>query len=269
MSLLGRASVSEHEWYYLTDDDQLRESFPLGVSLRRCCLVCSAWYRGLWHLFDDDYLRHALELVERYADGLATKEELVRARNLVDEIHLQRVACNEPSDWTRHVGFRVARGLSYVLAASLAETNEGMTAEERALLEVHLAGWEAVDTAIGETKLGPEGAPSPAQAAAASREGHRLSSIFRDIFGSTLQEVPHVEPHWLAWNDGTLKRLAEAAYEERALPVGTLDNARLAVLADALEDAGCDNEVIFNYLREQSAVHVRGCWTIDLLLRRE
>jgi hypothetical protein len=48
----------------------------------------------------------------------------------------------------------------------------------------------------------------------------------------------HIAPSVLAWNDGCIVKLAQAAYEERFLPDGTLDNARLAVLADALEESG-------------------------------
>ena len=61
--------------------------------------------------------------------------------------------------------------------------------------------------------------------------------------------------------------LALAAYDERALPGGALDNVRLSVLADALEEAGCD-EAVFGHLREKGP-HVRGCWVIDLILGKE
>src|SRR5262249_33754766 len=47
----------------------------------------------------------------------------------------------------------------------------------------------------------------------------------------------------------TVTALATAAYEERPLPAVTLDPDRLAVLADALEDAGCDNADILSHLR--------------------
>jgi hypothetical protein len=43
--------------------------------------------------------------------------------------------------------------------------------------------------------------------------------------------------------------LAQAAYDERHLPAGTLDAARLAVLADALEEAGCTDPDLLNHLR--------------------
>jgi hypothetical protein len=43
---------------------------------------------------------------------------------------------------------------------------------------------------------------------------------------------------------------------------------RLPILADALEDAGCDNANILNHCR-QPGVHVRGCWVVDLVLGKE
>jgi hypothetical protein len=39
----------------------------------------------------------------------------------------------------------------------------------------------------------------------------------------------------------------------------------MPILADALQDAGCDNEDILNHCR-QPGEHVRGCFVVDLLL---
>ena len=39
----------------------------------------------------------------------------------------------------------------------------------------------------------------------------------------------------------------------------------LPILADALEDAGCDDSDILSHCRS-GPVHVRGCWVVDLLL---
>ena len=59
--------------------------------------------------------------------------------------------------------------------------------------------------------------------------------------------------------------MAQVIYEDRDLPSGHLDNARLAVLGDALEDAGCTDADILKHCRG-SGPHVRGCWVVDLLL---
>ena len=60
--------------------------------------------------------------------------------------------------------------------------------------------------------------------------------------------------------------LAEAAYQERQLPSGELDPARLAVLADALEEAGAD-PVLLQHLRGPGP-HARGCFAVDAALGR-
>jgi hypothetical protein len=44
-----------------------------------------------------------------------------------------------------------------------------------------------------------------------------------------------------------------------------LDTVRLAVLADALEEAGCADPDLLGHLRGPGP-HVRGCWAVDLLL---
>jgi hypothetical protein len=73
---------------------------------------------------------------------------------------------------------------------------------------------------------------------------------------------------WLTWNGGIVPKLAAAIYEERELPQGTLDNTRLAVLADAPEEAGYTNGDILDHCRKPGT-HVRGCWVVDLLLGKE
>ena len=62
--------------------------------------------------------------------------------------------------------------------------------------------------------------------------------------------------------------LAQAAYDLREMPAGTLDAFRIAVLADALEEAGCDNADLLNHLRGPGP-HVRGCWAVDLILGKQ
>jgi hypothetical protein len=92
----------------------------------------------------------------------------------------------------------------------------------------------------------------------------RAGDLLRDIMGNPFRPVT-ADPRWMAWNGGAVVKLAQAAYEERALPSGELDLARLAVLADALEESGCSITDVLDHLRGPGP-HVRGCWVIDLLL---
>ncbi len=68
-----------------------------------------------------------------------------------------------------------------------------------------------------------------------------------------------------AWLTPAVLSLAQAAYKYLALPAGTLDPDRLAVLADSLEEAGCTNPDILGHLRGPGP-HVRGCHIVDMLL---
>jgi hypothetical protein len=53
-------------------------------------------------------------------------------------------------------------------------------------------------------------------------------------------------------------KIAQAIYEERQF-------GDMPILADALEDAGCENADILTHCREAGA-HARGCWPLDALL---
>jgi hypothetical protein len=55
--------------------------------------------------------------------------------------------------------------------------------------------------------------------------------------------------------------LCSPIYEERAFDC-------LRILADALEEAGCDNANILTLCR-QPGPHIRGCWVVDLILGKE
>jgi hypothetical protein len=92
------------------------------------------------------------------------------------------------------------------------------------------------------------------------------SHILRDIFGNPFRPIT-ITPAILTWHDGTIPRLAQAIYEERQMLAGTFDPARMNILADALLDAGCDNEDIIQHCRSDKP-HVRGCWAVDLILEK-
>ncbi len=91
-------------------------------------------------------------------------------------------------------------------------------------------------------------------------EGRMQASLIRDIFGNPFRRVT-VDPSWLAWNDGTVVKMAQAIYDERAFD-------HLPVLADALEEAGCHVPDLVAHCRAPSE-HARGCWVLDLLLGKE
>jgi hypothetical protein len=64
-----------------------------------------------------------------------------------------------------------------------------------------------------------------------------------------------------AWRTDTVLALARLMYESREF-------SAMPILADALQDAGCDSEDILDHCRS-SGPHVRGCWVVDLVLGKE
>jgi hypothetical protein len=83
---------------------------------------------------------------------------------------------------------------------------------------------------------------------------HVQADILRDIAGNPFRPVA-LDPRWLT---STVLGLASAIYAERAFD-------RLPILADALEEAGCDHPNILVHCRGPGP-HVRGCWVVDLIL---
>jgi hypothetical protein len=93
-------------------------------------------------------------------------------------------------------------------------------------------------------------------------ESADLADLLRDIF-NPFRPIT-VSPSCLT---PQVVALAQAAYEHRDLPAGHLAADRLAVLADSLEDGGCEDAVLLGRLRG-GGVHARGCWGVDAVLAR-
>jgi hypothetical protein len=92
-------------------------------------------------------------------------------------------------------------------------------------------------------------------------------ALLRDIFGNPFRPVLFSP----SWRTDTALTLARQMYESR-------DFGAMPILADALQDAGCDNDDnslpprggnLLNHCRDTSLTHVRGCWVTDLVLGKE
>lgn len=89
--------------------------------------------------------------------------------------------------------------------------------------------------------------------------------LFRDFLPNIFLDCPPLPAHC---RTGDVATLAQAAYHER-IGRGELDPVRLAILADALEETGCDRQDVLGHLRSTAAPHYRGCWALDLVLGKE
>ncbi len=87
-------------------------------------------------------------------------------------------------------------------------------------------------------------------------QAHLLREIAAHLFRPVV-----IDPAWLAWSDATVVRLARGIYDEGAFE-------QMPILGDALEEAGCADAIILDHCRQADG-HVRGCWLLDLLMRKK
>jgi hypothetical protein len=231
-------AVTEADWLDCTDPQKMLDFLRDKASDRKLTLLVCACCRSVLHLLPDERAAQVVEEVEGFAEGHGTNTEATM--------------------WTQHVAWEVKRAYRSL-------------PQQTALVETANALVEAT-YGRGSARLVIGRAATAAGRHSGSRAGWvaecvKQCCLARCIVGNPFRPAS-LTPAVLAWNDATVVRLAQAAYEERHMPEGTLDNGRLAVLADALEEAGCADAEILGHLRGQGP-HVRGCWVVDLLLGKE
>jgi hypothetical protein len=240
--------MTEAEWLACEHPRFMLEYLRGRGSGRKLRLFACACCRRIWQLLADKRFRQAVKVAELYADGQARKAELVAARDEAAVAALkeaeQRAARGEfPAHYAQgqaslHPALCVAR--PGPRTSRLFE----WTADRAAATVAKAAGyWGRITFYPG---WGDEMAAQ--------------ISLLREVFGNPFRPVT-LDPAWLSWKDATVVKLAQAVYDERAFD-------RMPVLADALEDAGCDNTDILDHCRGP-ATHVRGCWVVDLILGKE
>jgi hypothetical protein len=191
---------------------------------RKLRLFACGCCRVAWDVLPDDRLREAVRVAERFADGLATKEELAASRAAVEGLRDDRGPFGK-----RPTGVRVAVGM----AVAATEPQASAAAFAMTATVAPLAG--RMRPAAAETYL---------------------CRLLRCVFGNPFRPVDVDRSWWSATAVGLARRI----YEDRAFD-------RLPILADALEDAGCDEAGLLAHCRGDGP-HTRGCWVVDLVLAK-
>jgi hypothetical protein len=205
-------------------------------------LACACARRVLPLAPDSSAFTDAIEVAERYADGVATDADFRAARRAVKKAYL-------------------------VLLGSMSESSRFAAHAAQSTLEKEFFRYKM---SIENAQAAEAARRRPEWDAGQQQEALAQCALVRDIFGPLpFRPLPSLEGSVRAWNDGFILKLATAIYEERSLPEGRLDPQGLAVLGDALEEAGCTDPDILGHLRQQGAVHVRGCFVVDLVLDRK
>jgi hypothetical protein len=230
--------MAEGEWQTCGEPQLMLESLPGDVSERKLRLFACACVRRTWHLLSNHQSREAVEVVERYADSQALLRELEQARERAwsvsgdfdrasDEMEGPPDGCFQAESFAAGAvatACRFADGYPYLVHV----TGTAFSVGE--------AAWHAA-----------VGAGRPAEAPAI-REAEWLAQadLIREVFGYPFHPVPF-RP---GWRTADAVGLAQGVYEDRAFD-------RLPILADALMDAGCEDEQILAHCRSEGP-HVRG-----------
>jgi hypothetical protein len=226
--------MTEAEWLVCRDPVPMLELVRGRASERKVRLLAVAFLRHLRHLLPEERCGPVLEVAERYADEQASLKAMKRARQRAEQLlsWAGSDAANPPSS-------AVPASMRSAAASAVLRTTERSRPMRFTFNLLH----------------DPGNAP-------------HFALLVRDGFANPFRPSLPVPAAVLAWSDGTVRRLAGAIYEERRMPEGMLDSGRLAILADALLDAGCDDDRLIQHCREPGP-HVRGCWAVDRILAKE
>jgi hypothetical protein len=200
------------------------------LSKRKKRLFACACCRRVLHLIPDDRVRAALEVSEEFADWAATRKQLAEAYAIAWEVYEAAMSAGEPEE-------PFTEAVELACSEKLADVAE--VAQEARL-----------DEALYDQ-------PTRKDRKFTARERKAQAMILRDFFGNPFRSVT-VAKKWLV--PGVVS-LAQRIYERRAFD-------EMPALADALEKAGCTDSEMLQHCRREKA-HARGCWVLDLLLRKE
>lgn len=251
--------MTEAEW--LAAIDPTRMLAAIGASERKLRLFACACARRTWSLLDNEAPQQAIAVAERCADEPATAEQLAAAADVAWRYasSMESHAFTSDAHW-RHGAIRgeMADIINLYAWAEAAKAAAAVASREPA---------RAAELAAGAIRLqehAREGGLTDIAPRALASEKRMQAQLLRDIIAL---HRPVIAPSCLAWQDGLVVKLARSAYEERELPSGHLASTRLAILADALEEAGCTDTDLLTHLRAPGP-HVRGCLAVDAVLCR-
>jgi hypothetical protein len=245
--------MTESEWLVCTDPAPMLEYLRGKVSSRKLRLFAVACCRRIGRLLAHEESRQAVEVAERFADGLANNRERQTSSRLVPKIYSygdEDVA--DPRNVDAFATEAVANALfgdndcpsipTYATTCAIAAARA--CANTRAYARgSSIAGGREVAEKVADEVF--------------QEESKQQALLARDIFGNPFRP-PVFQATWLT---PTVTSLAAAMYDPKAFD-------RLPALAEALKQAGCHDSDIMAHCRGPGE-HVRGCWVVDLILEHQ
>jgi hypothetical protein len=241
---VGGVAVDEAVWLAAVVPRPMLDHLRGRLSERKQLLLVCACARRLWLLLPDPRGLELLEAAERYADGEISQDDLLRARFAASTW----ASCESGIDQLTYLRGALCR----------APTGRPEVAWHRT--------WEATSFALNFSAFLVErdrvrfAKPGVVRGKAWDEEARAQADLLREIVGNPFRPCPPLPAAVLRWQDRLVPRLAQSTYDEQRW-------GQLPVLADALLDAGCEDDALLDHCRGD-AEHVRGCWAVDALLGR-
>lgn len=223
-------NVTERQWLTVKSWEPLYNAVNSARNARKLRLFACACCRRLWPLLVDLRCRVAVQTAEAFADGVANKAELAEAGKTARRVG-KELSRQRPDGWGARAG---ELAIEAVQLATHAPRQD--------LFLVMFAAADAIAKARTRTAV---------------EEKAAQGNLLRDIFGNPFRPVAFAPE----WRTDTAAALAKQMYESR-------DFGAMPILADALQEAGCDSEEVLNHCRGDGP-HVRGCWVVDLVLGKK
>ena len=248
--------MTEAEWVASDTPYDMIKFIRLRASRRKLRLLACACCRRIWNLLPDERSRRAVEMSERYADGLASKQEMSAAQGMATEAlrNIEERCRPIESPFGSFKGLseedKTALEATWYLAskqkaAAKAAKGVGRATDRTSTITEEMsqaAGWAFIAEMIGTAR--------PIW----DKSRHNYIVIIKCIFGNPFDSKT-INPSWLT---PQVVSLAQAIYFDRLFEL-------MSELGDVLEKTGCDDPEILSHCRSQNP-HTRGCWVVDSLL---
>lgn len=254
--------MTEAEWLACADPQPMLRLLIGKMSWRKRALFACAYCGQLANPFAHPWQTEVRSAVEAVADEMLP---ISTYRKWTDEVTAERTRLAE---LTAPIPREYSGGEEYLEDQELTPGLEATHALVEALYQcVHfpdlkpdwlglvISDWQ--HWACTLKTIGDSGLPRERVEELIREDETIQATLLRDLFGNPFRPVGF-SPEW---RTDTVAALARQMYDSR-------DFSAMPILADALQDAGCDNDDILNHCRS-GGVHVRGCWVVDLALGKE
>jgi hypothetical protein len=247
-------AMTEAEWLACTDPQKMLEFLNESGNLsdRKQRLFDCACVRRTWHLLRDEKARSAVEIAERFADGLVTLDELRETQAAVlAAAHAKATEAALAAAQGNTTPVLPGTPDSYdVLAAAAGTAWEYRSGADPLRHAAQAIAWEGLLT------NGPSERRTAKERLLEERKFQ--AGLLRDIVGIPSRAMRALDHPWVT---DKARMLGQRIYDNTAFD-------RLPELADTLTQARCDDAKLLSHCWLPGP-HVRGCWVVDLVLGKE